>query len=875
MISQSKTLLFGFLLLCSGLMAQQQQHFSVSCQQQPLAAVLSNLSDQYELIFAYDHDLVENVLVSLHAEQASLEEVLAGLLADAQIDFKIMQGNKVLLFPKRPSNLSISGLVRDQSTGLPLPFTTILSTDGMGTTTDEAGQFELVIPADQPIELLVQYLGFEPKKVVCVAGEELLIELVPEDITINAVTITGAAPTLSSNKLDGSLQLHANQFNQLPDFLGGTDIFRSLQLLPGVQAFDDSSADINIRSGGSDENMVLLDGITLYNINHFYGIFSAIDANSISKVTLHKNAFPAEFGGRTSGIIEMETLPLQLQNWTATAEVNPILGSINTRIPISTNMGVMVNARSTIRNVATLDFFDLIPQKDPVMPVLDAQEKWLNPGQPDFSFHDLTLKYALQVNPKTHFQATYFRSQDNFQLQFEQEYDFRRERRYVYQFYAENNDWRNNGIGLQLQQEWNNRATTSINFSTSEYVINGILNSKYIQRKVRNPIDISIDNQYLNGVAGWNFNLKNMFESPSGGQLTFGYNGVGHQVQFELDVDDRKTITSDNEGQEHSIYAQWQQSFSDQWHLNIGARATQYSLTNQLYFSPRLALNYDVSKQLYIKAAASHYNQFLRATYHEDRFGRRQEYFVLADDDRFATLNATNFMLGGNYTNHWLEIDVEFYQKNMEGILEYALLGPGFDKERNAPSRSVAYDIFEGTGYTRGMDLLLRKHSGAFQSWMAYTLSQTQNKFPQINNNSYFPAQNDRRHQLKWVNSYQWNNWNFSSTYIFASGRPFIDISQLDQKDRRTLPLEEFVTYLKDYHRLDVGANYQFSIKKYKTTLGLSIFNLLNRQNIKYVQYVFTVKDPDDNNIRGRNLVLGNELELLDRTANVSLKFEF
>ena len=180
---------------------------------------------------------------------------------------------------------------------------------------------------------------------------------------------------------------------------------------------------------------------------------------------------------------------------------------------------------------------------------------------------------------------------------------------------------------------------------------------------------------------------------------------------------------------------------------------------------------------------------------------------------------------------------------------------------------------FKGEGRIRGIDFLLKKSSRVYDGWISYTLSKSEQRFPVILNNAYIPAQNDRRHQLNWVNVFKYKNWEFSNTYIFTSGRPYTDFSLLEEAsiDRREVVFEDRTSFLENYHRIDVAISYHFKIGRTKAAASLSVFNLFDHKNVKYQQYFFSLSDKDNN----KDHIIGNEVQMLGRTPNLSIRVEF
>jgi len=184
---------------------------------------------------------------------------------------------------------------------------------------------------------------------------------------------------------------------------------------------------------------------------------------------------------------------------------------------------------------------------------------------------------------------------------------------------------------------------------------------------------------------------------------------------------------------------------------------------------------------------------------------------------------------------------------------------------------------YVGNRRTFGVDVLLKKEWSKYSTWLAYTLSKSTDRYPSVNRGELIPSENDRRHQLKWVNQYRLGKWDFSATYVYSSGLTYTDLNKLSElsiRDRRNLKPEDFISRLKDYHRIDIGLKRTFKWKGLDANFGLSVFNLFNFNNVKYLQYIYSI-DTSDNLLQRKNAVIGTELELLGITPNLSFGIEF
>jgi hypothetical protein len=254
-------------------------------------------------------------------------------------------------------------------------------------------------------------------------------------------------------------------------------------------------------------------------------------------------------------------------------------------------------------------------------------------------------------------------------------------------------------------------------------------------------------------------------------------------------------------------------------------------------------------------------------------------------------------MIGANAKwNNW-EFDVEFYQKNSQGVLEQALAVNNVNNP-DSTQRPPSFILYDGQGQTKGVDFFIQHTGKHFTGMVAYTLSKSTNQFKEIGNGIPFPSSNDRRHQLKVNGNLRLGKFDFFATYNFTSGRPYTDLSKVLENNgkmqnnpkpnpgnplpnipnnRREVvnPLDR-LSYLDDYQRFDIGTSICFTLGETSNlTIEGSIFNIFNRKNVKYRQFIFQLPNQLKSAPTSKELVVGTELQMLGITPNLNLKFSF
>ena len=896
--------------------------FGVFCQSEALSInetfkdifmsdVFETLRSKYQLTIAYDYASVKNIKVNTTIRSNNLETALTTLLKNTNLEFQLTDDQRVLVrkvqnptsttTPAPPIHqYTFTGKITDTKNKTPLAFATIYCPlTNKGVSTDEDGTFSLTVRSSATEgTIAIQYLGYIPRAFAWKKGDKLTnlnFGLQIKSLDFEEITIIEKLPTFTTNQTDGSMVLNAKQLNNLPSFGGGNDVFRGLQLLPGISASDDLSSELKIRGSDGDENMVIFDGITLYKVDHFYGVFSAINPSVVNQVKVFKNAFPVEYGGRTAGVIDLATHSIAKPTIGGRLQADLLTTSAHLALPINENMGLLIGGRTTNKNVANNDLFSLINTAD------DAQSRnalALAKFNPDFKFYDFNAKWIWQIGQRSAISASYFKGYDELNTTYEIAFDTRnnRDRRRFevknIESLDEDAQWNNQGASLQLNHQWNTKLNTNINLAYSAYDENQAINSTLLRIITRKPrpgfppppvgsltdtmINRTNTNSFSNTIKGTELNIKNAWSISEQQQLIFGYHLVHNQVTSDLQVDDRRPLNQDLTGSQHSIYAQYNIQGLNKFNIGVGLRNTYYTVTQQNYLSPRISLSYKASDELYLKASCSQYYQFLRTNGREDRFGKSYDYWVLGTDNRneAPVASSKQCMLGVNLKKEGFELDVEAYYKNLDGVTQFAPTANGFlEGDVNVPSNK-SFEFYNGTGISKGIDILLKKSAGNYTGWLSYTLSKITHSFPKIDNGNPFPSIDDRRHQIKLVNQYRYKKFDFSAVGIYSSGQAFTDLTIIDgQKDRRELTAKDRISRLKDYVRLDISAGYTFNWSITKARIGASIFNVLNRENVKYKQYIRSI--PHERGGEPINQITGFEALMLGFTPNVSFSLEF
>lgn len=835
---------------------------------------LEELSKIHDIHFAYDPQAISPLKIKKKILQEDLNSSTEWISQNMPITFKQVDENHYLVIKK--SLFKVTGKVFDQSNGKPLPFASVfVEGGGIGTETNELGQFELLLPDSlYNDQLQISYLGYQSKSTSPLEMNQIH-RLLPIDNEITTVEIDAPYNPITILDQPGNYTIS----KELSAAYGVTiDPIKQLQLLPGISANEDFSAGLNIRGSSNNDNLIVLNGINLYHVDHFYGIISAVQSSSIDSITLYKNSFPVQYGGATGGVLNMSSRPAE-KGLQGKLSLSLLEGAANLRLPITSELRVSLSARSSINNLGESDIYNQYHNLTLNNPLTQNEltgefNNKITALSPNYSFYD----GGLNIFYKGH-QLSFFSSMDNYNLKYEDSYTIKLRAMNIVntEEFEEEEEWSNLGWSWQSNLNLFSGWSTYMRFNYSTYKNQFEREANFEKKFPKNIEVLSFDNEFQSEVLGYNWTFSNS-RTWSNQEFIWGSAITQHSIYNVIQNFSEDTFEKKSSGTIYSFFGGHSIQIDQKWNLKLGIRSNYYPLQAKNYFSPRLELKFYPNNHHSFFATFSRYQQFIRTITSEDGLGQSRELWNLADGDLIPILTATNTTIGWKklWENGWV-LEVEGYYKLLNGIVEYA---PLFNTIIGNPlNRKPRFTFFEGKGKIRGLDVLLRKSSNNWNWLLTYTLSKNTHTFPDLVNNTPFPASVDRRHQLNWAGQYQWKKWTISSTFNFASGRPYTDLKKineyLSENPRTFLSPNDRISYLKNYHRLDFKINYSPNNSKGPWLIGVGIYNAFNRSNVAYRQYAFVFPETRNNPSFIKNTIAGNEVYMLGRTLTFDLQYSF
>lgn len=747
----------------------------------------------------------------------------------------------------------ITGTVRDSLNNETLPNAVVsLLGESFRTLTDEFGRFTLVsVPAGDHT-MRVEYLGYAVFEMGVTGSEAAPITVLmsPEAIDIEGVTVETSTDILAAAEEISTITISPRNLSTLPS-LGETDIFRALQLLPGVSGTNDATSGLFIRGGTPDENLVLLDGMTVYHVDHFFGVFSAFNSDAIKDIRLHKGGFPAKFGGRTSSVVEMIGKSGDNQDFNMSGGMNLLSGRALMEVPLAGKGSWLVSARRSYTDVIRTGLYNNIFNT-----LEGAEEEAAAPGpgagggrggrgggfgnfqqqsiQPDFFFYDVNSKLTFTPTEKDVLALSVYTGEDKLdESSLGQEITGRNGQTRVTPDRVDLSNWGNRGASGRWSRAWGSRFTSDALVAYSEYFSAASLDVAST-RFARGFLE---DNQ----VTDFTARIDNSWRLSQASDLRFGLQSTSSDVSYQfqqLQGDSvRGGLDVGGTGTLSSAFAQHRWLPSDRVDVTLGLRASVYDQTDGTYWEPRASAQFKVTDNVLVKAAWGQYHQFVKRVENEDVLEGSRDFWVLAGDELDPSF-AEHQIIGASYDNpDWL-FDVEAYRKDLDGVSQFST------RARQRPGQELGDLFFSGIGQARGVEFLVQKKRGRLTGWVGYTLSEVEYELTGFNDGDPFPASHDQLHELKTVAMYQAGPWTLSSTWVYGSGKPYtIPEAQypIQLLDGRTLTYihvgEKNGQLLPAYHRLDVAATRRFESATLFYELNLSLFNAYGRNNIWYRQF--------------------------------------
>ncbi|HBS86458.1 MAG TPA: TonB-dependent receptor [Bacteroidales bacterium] len=785
--------------------------------------------------------------------------------------------------PPTSFNFTLSGIVKDKSTGESLPFTSVyISGTKIGTTTNSDGFFTLIkVPTDTST-LVIQYIGYEKTEVFLTPSsykKNILIEMYPSTNMLNTVNVFGQkSEVVLSNKSEISIiKMTPKKLEQLPS-LGEKDIMRSFQLMPGVSAANESSSGLYVRGGTPNQNLVLYDGFTIYHVDHLYGFFSAFNSNALKDVQLMKGGFESRFGGRLSSVTEITGKEGNQKKFNMGGDLSLLSINMFAEIPIGDKFTSIITFRRSYKGSVYNAIFKKFNNSTTVSVKRPggAMGSMMQESNITSYFYDLNGKMTYRPDDKNIYSLSFYNGTDKLDNSISMQMpSFGGDA--ASDFSMNSTDltkYGNTGSSLKWSKKWKEKFYSNTIASYSQFF------SYRDMSQERTMVDTAGESaQVKQGIFEDNllkdFSLKSdcQWDIFKSNQLQAGFFATKFDIDYTYAQSDTSIILQkQNLAYLAGVYLQDKiKIFNEKIQILPGVRMSYYDITDKYYQEPRLAMSLNLTDKINLKGSTGKYYQFANRITREDILSGSKEFWIMSDGESVPVSSAIHYNGGITWESPFYLVSSEIYYKTLENLTEYSL------RYDNSPT-GVSYDenFFTGEGYAKGIEFLFQKKSGLINGWVCYTLGETKNFF-EVYSDSYFPANQDVTHELKFVAMAKYKRWDFSLTWIFATGKPYTapsgayTVTLLDgsTKDYFTVTGKNSLR-LPDYHRGDLSISYKLLSgsqnnfrRKEIGYLSFSVFNFYAHKNVWYKQY--SVQD---------NQIIETNYNYLGFTPNITLSLK-
>jgi hypothetical protein len=836
-----------------------------------LVSFFSRIETDYPIKFYYKPAWFENDTITVNLVNKPLPEVLNLILYGKHFTFRIIQGKHVVFLPndqvsilmgdmhnysdnKAPDEsfvlvgkseesgklkmATVSGKVTDGKTGEPIIGAVIqVNNLPQGVVTNVQGTYKLALPPGL-YTVNVSSVGYEKSlyNLKIVSHGEMNFELFDKSIALDDIIIYGQRVDRNVSSHQMSLvELDSRSIKQLPSVAGGRDILKGLTTMPGVKSIGEFSSGINVRGGGEDQNLYLINGTPLFNTSHVFGLFSVINPDAVEKLSLYKGHIPAAYGERVSSVVDIrttETAPLKTQ-------IRGGIGTYDSRL--------MANI-PLYKNKVFLDIGGRTSYSDWILKTTN---------DPDLrnslaSFYD--LNGTLHVNlGKSRLSLSGYGSNDVFQ--------FASEVKYHYGSILGSLNW---------NYMFNSNLASYLTLSYSQYnVEKDDISDKVMQSRL------------LSGINYYGLKYRIKYSGISRHTMDAGFNIIKYAIQpgkigplNEVSFVNEGTIQPE-QAYEGAFFVNDEYVINDYFMVNAGLRFSGYMKTGpeslaqyapgmardtssitgfvqygnnepvQTYFGfePRLSARLQFNEHSSVKISYNRNVQYLSLISYS-AVSTPADIWKLSDP-YVKPLTADQVAVGyyHNFLNNSIETSVEVYYKRLLHVIEYK---DGAYLEMNPNLESV---LLNATGKNYGIEFLLKKNSGKLDGWISYTYSRSLRRTDgvyngeSINNNRYFPSSYDRPNDFNTVMNYHVNKrLQFSANFTYCTGRP------ITLPEYKYLEGNEVVVFFSDknayrippYHRLDLTITLDESLrikKRWKGSWSFSLLNVYGRRNAYTVFY--------------------------------------
>lgn len=815
----------------------------------PLTGIIPIIEQQFNVKFSYAVEDVAGIAVEKPANTLTLQETIDYLNSKILLNFKALD-NRYVTVSVLNKTIPISGLVLSEDSKTPLAGATVTANSRV-ILTNKKGAFNIEsIPLDATVS--ISYVGYESRQFTANelftaqnTGKEILLKTSTEEL--NQVLVNVYLTPGLQKYLDGSTVLNTKKFGILPGLIE-PDVLQSIQALPGVESTNESIANINVRGGTNDQNLMIWDNIKMYHSGHFFGLISAYNPNLTNKVIVTKNGTSAEYSDGVSSTINMFTNDKINTDVSGGAGINLINADAFLAIPLAKNLEIDISGRRSITDIFNTPTFTNYYKRSFQDSDINADNRQKNTDS-DFYFYDFTAKILFDLNEKHQFRANLIGINNALDYTEYSSDSNNTETK------ASTLSQKNIGYGGNWKAQWNSRWSTHLISYLSKYNIDATdyrVETNQRQTEANEVLETGTKlnvhykaTEHLNLLTGYQFNETGMLNQTTVSAPSYS--------STKKDVLLNHALFTEGEYHKNNTY------------FRLGVRLNYFQKFEKLLVEPRINIRQQLSDAFALKLEGELKNQTATQIidFDDDFLGVEKRRWVLVNEESIPIATSQQGSFGIEFNKNQLHIDLTGFYKIVDGI---TASNQGF-------YNNFQYKKAHGSYTAKGIEFLANKTAARYSIWTSYTFSINDYEFESFTP-STFPNNVDIRHSVSMGFNYDiLKNIKLSVGGIWRNGHPYtIPLAGNETVKNGNTTVVNYDSpnskNLDNFMRLDASFSYNFTLSTgIKGIFRAGVINATNEGNIINRYYKVDPNNPDAT-IKVDNKSLG-------MTPNVSFRVNF
>ncbi len=778
-----------------------------------LSDYLQELEQTFEVKFSYADEQINQKRIA-PSNFKDLDEILTYIESKTQLEIQKLSERYYALSLKETLDICATVLDNFEQNTVMGATVEVLSSKIFKVTDENGGFYIENVPKDAVLR--ISYLGY---KNLIVAASDLTHDQPCKTLLLSQfyqqleeVVVYEFLTKGIIKQTDGSFQINSEEFGVLPGLIE-PDVLQTVQALPGIESVDETVSDINIRGGSNDQNLILWDGIKMYQSGHFFGLISAFNPYLTDEVTLIKNGTSSRYGDGVSGIIDIRTKDNIEDQLYGGAGINLIGGDAYAHVPISDQLAVQFSARRSITDLISTPTYEKFFTR-----VFDDNEV---SQDGNFYFYDFTGKLLYNLNDSQKIRFSFININNLL--------DYSETEMESNEKTQSSLDQTNLSFGGSWQSNWNDVLTSNL----STYYTRYELGAKNITSNALQVLFQNNEVEELSAKLSADYSPNDFFQWSNGIQYTeTGISNTTDVTQPPFQSNVRNVVRSSALFSEAQYLSENQKLF-----LRGGVRLNYLDNPNsfqEFIPEPRFSLNYSITREFKIQALGEFKSQATNQILdlEQNFLGIEKRRWIVSDGETLPVTKSKQGSFGFNYDAQNFYVGAEAFYKLVEGI---STSTQGFQNQNQFNGEIGEYEV-------KGLEFLINRKTDIYSIWASYTYNLNNYRFDEVLPPE-FPNNLDIRHTATFAGTYNLNELKFGVGLNYRSGRPFTEPDASDPIDSTFFPNR--INYntpnssrLPEYLRADASVIYQFDLSRsLKASAGISVLNITNRKNILNTYY--------------------------------------